>query len=484
MFALFAGGEEFGAERFEAGLEFGFSELQACGDGGEGFGEEQDVFVGLAGAVVGVGEVGAFVEAIDAGDERGVGWAEEVFDFVFGPEIVEAFLGIDFGVEGGVEGAVGGGHVAEDEIEDAAGDVGEVGVLGLAVKFDIAPAEHGVVVEHDLEVRDEPVCVGGVAVEAAAELVADAAGGEGGEGVVEDGANALLAFGGNERGFGAVEEEFEEGFAGEFWGGAEAAVGRVVVGDGTGEKRFNEAGVEGDGVFGLWGFGELAEDLENFFGGGIDVLGAGVEGVGDGAEDGGEAGAAVGVSGRKVGTGEERTEVRGEEDGHGPAAVAGEDLHGGHVELVDIGALFAVDFDVDEEVIHQFGDGGVFEALAFHDVAPVAGGVADREEDGLVFGAGAVKGFGAPGIPVDGVVLVLEEIRGGFFGEAVGMGGRVGHELDGMRAMGRREDEGRETEAQRRGERFWRILFVGKMELLNCRADCKERDGDMGFFGR
>ena len=37
-----------------------------------------------------------------------------------------------------------------------------------------------------------------------------------------------------------------------------------------------------------------------------------------------------------------------EEDRQRPAAAADHELHGSHVDVVDVGALFAVDLDVDE----------------------------------------------------------------------------------------------------------------------------------------
>ena len=40
-------------------------------------------------------------------------------------------------------------------------------------------------------------------------------------------------------------------------------------------------------------------------------------------------------------------------------------------------------------------------------MAPMARGVTDREQDRFVFLLGAREGFVAPGVPVDGVVLVL-----------------------------------------------------------------------------
>src|SRR3712207_8337295 len=48
----------------------------------------------------------------------------------------------------------------------------------------------------------------------------------------------------------------------------------------------------------------------------------------------------------------ERPQVRREPDAHRPPAAVGQHLHGGHVKLVDVGALFAVDLDADEPLVH------------------------------------------------------------------------------------------------------------------------------------
>src|SRR5206468_10046934 len=53
-------------------------------------------------------------------------------------------------------------------------------------------------------------------------------------------------------------------------------------------------------------------------------------------------------------------------------------------------------------------------------VAPVAGGVPHREEDGLVLLARAFQRFLSPGVPVDGIHRVLLEIGAGFLREAIG----------------------------------------------------------------
>ena len=123
--------------------------------------------------------------------------------------------------------------------------------------------------------------------------------------------------------------------------------------------------------------------------------------------------------GREVGAGVERHAVGREEGVQRPAAVAGHGLHGVHVDGVDVRALLAVDLDRHEVLVHQLRHRGVLERLALHHVAPVAGRVADRDEQRLLLVARAGQRLLAPRVPVDGVVLVLEEVGGGLVGEAV-----------------------------------------------------------------
>ena len=61
----------------------------------------------------------------------------------------------------------------------------------------------------------------------------------------------------------------------------------------------------------------------------------------------------------------------------------------------------------------------VLERLVLHDVAPVAGGVPDREEDRLVLVPRLGERLFAPRVPVHRVVGVLQEVGTGFLGEAV-----------------------------------------------------------------
>jgi hypothetical protein len=58
----------------------------------------------------------------------------------------------------------------------------------------------------------------------------------------------------------------------------------------------------------------------------------------------------------------------------------------------------------------------------------MTGRIADGEEDGLVLRLGPVEGLVTPGVPVDGVVGVLQEVGGFFMDQSVERSGFRGHE--------------------------------------------------------
>src|SRR5207245_10907628 len=72
-----------------------------------------------------------------------------------------------------------------------------------------------------------------------------------------------------------------------------------------------------------------------------------------------------------------------------------------------------VDLDGHEESVERFGDLDVLERLLLHDVAPVAGRVADGEEDRHVARPGLRERLVAPWPPVHRVVRVLLQVRAG-----------------------------------------------------------------------
>ena len=90
-----------------------------------------------------------------------------------------------------------------------------------------------------------------------------------------------------------------------------------------------------------------------------------------------------------------------------------------HVNLIDIGALLAIDLDADEQFIHQRGDRIVFETFMRHHMAPMAGRVTNGEEHRLFRAARFIEGVGTPFPPRDGIVLMLQQIGARGFGQAV-----------------------------------------------------------------
>src|SRR6267154_597913 len=90
-----------------------------------------------------------------------------------------------------------------------------------------------------------------------------------------------------------------------------------------------------------------------------------------------------------------------------------------HVDLVDVGALLAIDFDVDEEFVHHLGGCFVLEALVRHYVAPVARRISDREQDRAVAALGLCERLWSPWPPVDRVMLVLKQVGAGLACKAI-----------------------------------------------------------------
>jgi len=78
--------------------------------------------------------------------------------------------------------------------------------------------------------------------------------------------------------------------------------------------------------------------------------------------------------------------------------------------VVNVRSLFPVHFDRNVIAVQPFRYFFVLERLPFHDVAPVASGITDGEEDKLVLVFGSLERFFTPRIPIDRVVGVLQKV--------------------------------------------------------------------------
>ena len=309
---------------------------------------------------------------------------------------------VRLGVDGREEAPLGTRHLAQHEVEGEARHAVEARPRRERRRLGVEPGERRVVVEHLLEVRHEPRFVRRVPVEAAGQLVHQAAAGHAVE--RRDQHLARLVVGG------ALEQEEEVRGRRELRGRPEAAPLGVEAGREPLPHGVHELGA-GEGPASRASRAEVLLHRLGHHVGLLEQLGTPEEPrLAQALQDPRQAGAAPGIGGREVRPREEGLEVGGEEDRVGPAARARDELRRGHVDLVHVGPLLAVDLDADESLVHLAGDLGDGEALPLHHVTPVAGRVADREEDRLVLGAGAREGLLAPRVPVDRVVFVEEEV--------------------------------------------------------------------------
>ena len=114
---------------------------------------------------------------------------------------------------------------------------------------------------------------------------------------------------------------------------------------------------------------------------------------------------------RKIRAEKVRSPIRQAKRRQRPAAALAHHLDRVHEDRVDIGSLFAVDLDVDEQLVHHRRGRRVLERFVRHHVAPVARRVADRHEDRFIEPRRFGKRSLPPRPPLDRIFGVLPEIR-------------------------------------------------------------------------
>ena len=350
-----------------------------------------------------------------AADQVHVGRIDDRGDLGGRPDEELALLALAVGVGGRVEAPVGVPHLPQQVVERLLHDAAVPRIAGGLEQLEVEPRDLGVVVEHLLEVRDQPARVDRVAMKPAADLVVDASVGHAAAGE-HDRIEKVLAL----RHTPLPEEELEGAGVGKLGSAAEATVQGVDVTQQAFRCPPRQRRIERDvGRRGLLGPLHAGYQLRDRLGHVVRLV---VERARHRLEDARKRRHAVPIDGREVGAAMEGTPVGRQEDGERPAAAADHELHRPHVDVVDVRAFLTIDLDVDEPLVHERRGVRVLERLAFHDVAPVTGRVSDREEDRLGLRAGAGERLVAPGIPVDGIVRVLQEVWAGLVGEPVGAG--------------------------------------------------------------
>ena len=339
------------------------------------------------------------------GEERGV-FSEQCRELAGIPHVVASFVAFAVRVERREEATVRRRHLACDPANGLARDAFDlVGARGLP-EIGAETHEECVVVEHLLEVGHEPLGVHAVARESSAHLIVDPAARHLLEGVRHHREHIFVT--------GArplPQREVERHGRRKFRRTVEAAVHGLVstaqaVSGASEELLAEHAG-------GAGALGARLVELAHLRGGARDAVLPVPPRIGDAEEHAPEARHAVAFVRREVGARVERLAVGREEHGHRPAAVPRHRLRGLHVDRVDVGTLLAVHLDADEVFIHEGSRRLILERLALHDVAPMAGRVANAQQDRPCFRPRAGERGVTPGIPVHGVMRVLEEIGAG-----------------------------------------------------------------------
>src|SRR5438270_2081818 len=114
---------------------------------------------------------------------------------------------------------------------------------------------------------------------------------------------------------------------------------------------------------------------------------------------------------RKISAAYEWFQIWSQPHAHRPATVAGGRLNEGHVNTVDIRTFLPIHLNVYELAIHDLGCVITLERLMSHNVTPMAGGIANRQEDRLILPTRFLERFFAPWIPIHWIMRVLEKVR-------------------------------------------------------------------------
>ena len=295
------------------------------------------------------------------------------------PDVIAAFDTGGIGIEAGIEGAVRRAQFGEHPVGGAMGYLSEQQLARGGGGLGVGAEQQGVVVEHLLEMRNGPVPIDAVTVEATAQLVEQAALGHARQRQRRhvQGVQVRRLIGGAR--VPVAQRALHQRRVRKFRRGSEAAPFAIEAALELCAAALERGGVErhrarcrrrlqlAQGVD--YGAGLLAQ-----FGFMVAVV------VGDVGQKLAERGHAVARNRRKIGAAEERPlVVVHQEHGQRPAAAApGQHLVRQLVDAIEVRAFLAIDLDVHEARVHECGGRRILEGLVRHDVTPVAGRVADR----------------------------------------------------------------------------------------------------------
>ena len=303
------------------------------------------------------------------------------------------------------EAAAGQTQLPQGVVQGAAGRLPVIGPPRLGVGLQVRAGEQGVVVQHFFKVGHLPPIIGAIAAEAAVQLVKDAAPGHLNQRGLRHLQTAQVPLPP-----GPVQQEQQGVGRGKLGRAAEAAVLPVKVLPQPGGRLPQQGPVRLCAAVRLPA-AQLPDCLLSQL---QQTAPVGLPQPFNLFQQLHQPQPAAPAPGRQIGSRPEGFLVRGHQNGQRPAAGSGQRLAGRHIYPVHVRPLLPVHLDGDKPPVQYPGHLLILKGLPSHDVAPVAGGVADGQKDRLVLNDGGVKSLLPPAVPVDGVFRVLEQV-GGFF---------------------------------------------------------------------
>src|SRR5437868_5163563 len=87
--------------------------------------------------------------------------------------------------------------------------------------------------------------------------------------------------------------------------------------------------------------------------------------------------------------------------------------------MIKIGSFFPVNFDIDEILIHKFCSCFIFKTFFFHYMTPMASGIPNANQYWFILILCPLQSFFTPGIPVNGIMCMLQKVWTGFIDEMI-----------------------------------------------------------------
>ncbi len=320
-------------------------------------------------------------------------------------EIIESTLhAAAVRILGAGEAPAGQPQLLQRVVQRAPGHLPVILCSGLGIGLQIGVRQQGVVAEHFLKMGNPPCSVRAVPAESAAHLIEEPAPGHPGQGIQRRLPGRLVS-----RLLPIGQQEEQRVGNGELGRAAEPSVYRIEALQQLLRRPVQQDGGRSAAVPMLPPAGDVPRDLPAQI---QQLLPAGVPQPPRLVQQLQQPQLSLPASGRQIGSRPEGLLFRGQQEGQGPASCAGQGLAGRHIYPVDVGPFLPVHLDRNEVPVQYRRHLRIAEGFLSHHMTPVAGGVADGEEDGLVLFSSLRQRAGAPGPPVHGISGVLEEVGG------------------------------------------------------------------------